>query len=110
MGAGNGRDHLGTVFGNASALGVSSHHETRNVLKEDEGYAPLGAQLDEVRTFLSGFGEEDAVVADYPDRVTEEAAKSGHEALAESLLEFHEPWEKKKKDEDYQLVTKKKVA
>src|SRR6266404_430013 len=47
--AGDRGHHLGTVLGDAAGLVFSPHHESRDVLQEDQRNAALGAKLDEMR-------------------------------------------------------------
>src|SRR5512145_661823 len=68
-GAGDRRDELGPVAGDAAVLVLPADHEAGDVLEEDQRDAALVAQLDEVGALEAGLAEEDAVVRDDPDRV-----------------------------------------
>ena len=56
--AGNGRDHLGAVLGDALVLVSPAHHEAGDVLQEHERDAALGAQLDEMRALQRRLAEK----------------------------------------------------
>jgi hypothetical protein len=49
--ASDGGDHFGAILGDAPGLVFSTDHETSNVLKENEGYPPLRAELNKMSTF-----------------------------------------------------------
>ena len=65
----DGADHLRAVLSNTTLLRLRANHVSCDVHKEQERDLPLRAQLDEVRRFQRGLGEEDAVVRNYADRV-----------------------------------------
>ena len=71
-------------------LVAAAHHEAGDVLQEDQGDAPLRAELDEVRALLSGFREDDAVVGDDAHMHAAHLRESGNERLAEARLELVE--------------------
>ena len=75
-GAGDGRDELGAVLGDARVLGFAADHEARDVLEEEERDGALGAELDEVGAFEGGGGEEDAVVGEDADGVVVDACEA----------------------------------
>jgi len=45
-------------------------------LEKDEGDVALGAELDEVRAFKTGFAEEDAVVTEDADAIAVDAGEA----------------------------------
>src|SRR5438270_403268 len=68
-GAGDSRDHLGPVLGDAAGLIFAADHETSDILQENERNTALGAELDEMCTLESGFGEQDTIVGDDTDGI-----------------------------------------
>ncbi len=88
--AGHGRDHLGTILGNAGLLVLLSDHEAGDVLKENQWDIALIAQLYEVRALQRRFGEQDAVVGDDADRVAVDVSEAGNQRGAVARLEFLE--------------------
>ena len=83
-----------TSFAPSRAMPPASYsrpdHEAGDVLEEDERHAPLAAELDEVRAFLRGLGEEHAVVREDPDRDPLDAREARDESLAVQRLELVE--------------------
>src|SRR5439155_20804587 len=67
-----------------------ARHEARDVLQEDERDLALAGELDEVRAFLRGLGEEDAVVREDRDRETLDPGEAADERLAVERLELVE--------------------
>ena len=65
----NGPDHLRAVLRDAALLRLRADHVPGDVHEEQEGDLALRAQLDEVRGFHGGLGEQDAVVGDDADGV-----------------------------------------
>src|SRR5690606_914657 len=90
VGTGHGHDHFGAVFGDAFSFVLLAHHEAGDVLQEQQRDVALAAQLDEVRAFLRGFAEQDAVVGDDADRVAVDVGKAGDQGLAVVAFEFVE--------------------
>src|SRR5690606_19997430 len=82
--------HLGAVPGNPFVFVFATHHETGDVLQEDQRNAALAAQFDEVGAFLGGFRKQDAVVGDDAYRHAVDMGESGHQRRAEACLEFIE--------------------
>ncbi len=58
--------------------------------RNSNGIAALARQLDEVRAFLRGFGEQDAVVGQDRYRVAVQVGKAAHQGGAEQRLELIE--------------------
>ena len=83
-------DHLRAVLGDAFVLVLAPDHEAGDVLQEHERDAALAAELDEVRAFERGLGEQDAVVGDDADRHAPDAREAGDERRAVARLELVE--------------------
>ncbi len=90
LGRGDRRHHLGAVLGYAARLELAAHHETGDVLQEEERYLALGAQLDKVSRLERRLGEQHAVVGYDADRVAVEAREARDQRLAVHLLELVE--------------------
>ena len=88
--AGHGRDELRAVLGDAAALGVFADHEARDVLQEQQRHAAAVAELDEVRGFQRGLGEQHAVVREDADGLTPELSERADERRAVTSFEFVE--------------------
>ncbi|KAI3480412.1 hypothetical protein L1887_57426 [Cichorium endivia] len=69
LGAGHRSDQFGAVLGDAAGLVFLPDHEAGDVLQEQQRDTALAGQFDEVRAFLRGLGEEDAVVGQDRDGV-----------------------------------------
>ncbi|SKU05358.1 Uncharacterised protein [Mycobacteroides abscessus subsp. abscessus] len=50
------------MLGDSGRFVVAAHHESGDVLQEEQRYAPLIAELDEMRCFHSTFSEQHTVV------------------------------------------------
>src|SRR5690606_10856630 len=83
-------DHLRTVLGNSGLFVFLSHHEADDVLQEYQRDAAPVAQLDEVRAFLRGFREQDAIVRDDADRVSVQVRETAHQGRTVQRLELLE--------------------
>lgn len=70
------RHEFRAVLRDAAVFGLGADHEARDILQEEEGNLPLRAELDEVRAFEGGSGEEDAVIGEDTDSVTVDAGES----------------------------------
>src|SRR5207253_10371770 len=87
---GDRRHELGAVLGNAPRFVFLPDHETRNILQEQQGCAPLAAQLDEMRALERRFGIEDSVIGDDADLDSQNLREPGDERGTIELLEFAE--------------------
>ena len=84
------RDELCPVLGNATGLCIFAHHEAGNVLQKHERYVALTAELNEMRTFEGGLGEQDAIVRDDSDLLAINACEARDERGAIVTLELGE--------------------
>ena len=75
-GRGDGGDQFGAILCDAAVLVSRADHETGDVLEKDERHFSLRAQLDEVRPFERTLREQNAVVGENSDWVTENVGKS----------------------------------
>src|SRR6185437_5858415 len=90
LGAGDGRDQLGTVLRDPARLRAPPDHESGDVLQKQQRNLLARAQLDEVRTLQGAFGEENTVVRKNPDWIAMDAGIAAHECRSVELLELLE--------------------
>lgn len=86
--AGNGGNHLGTIFCDTFMLVLFSDHKAYDVLEKHEGDLSLFADLDEVSGFQRALGEEYAVVCYYAYRVAVDSCKSADDRFAVICLKL----------------------
>lgn len=72
------------------AFKLLSHHETSDVLKEEQWDVTLGAHLNEMSSFLGCLREKDSLVSDYANRVTKEMTIASEKSGTVPLFEFME--------------------
>ncbi len=78
------------MLGDAAGFVLLADHEAGDVLQEHQRDAALAGQFDEVRAFLRGLGEEDAVVGEDRHRVAVQVGEAAHQGSAEQRLELVE--------------------
>ena len=69
---------------------LPANHETGNILQKDERYAAAITELHEMCAFLGGFGKQDAVVADDPDRIAIKMGEAAYQGRTIERFEFLE--------------------
>src|SRR5205807_2645387 len=77
-------------FRNAVSLIDLSHHETYDVVNEEERNASSVAQLDEVRALLRALAEHDPIVGDDTNRLAADFGKATNQGLTVKGLEWVE--------------------
>jgi len=85
------RHHLRAMAGDAFVFILPAHHETGDVLQEDERNTALRTQFDEVCAFLGAFGKKHAIIGDNADRATHDVGEAGDQGFAETGLELIKP-------------------
>ncbi len=78
------------MLGDAAFFVLLADHEASDVLQEQQRDAALAGQLDEVRAFLRGLGEQDAVVGEDRHRVAVQVGEAAHQGGTEQRLELVE--------------------
>src|SRR5438128_9742140 len=79
-------DELRAISDDALLFVSTTHHETGNVLKENQRDALLIAELNELRALAGRLGHQHAVVCEYPDREAVDVSKAGDECC--TVLRF----------------------
>ena len=86
----DGRHHFGAVFGDAARFVLAPDHEAGDVLQEHQRNVALAAQLNEMRALQRGLAEQNAVVGDDANRITEDSRETAHERRAIQRFELIE--------------------
>ena len=90
IGAGDRRDELRAILGDALRLVFLADHEAGDVLQKHQRNFPLRAQFDEMRALERRFREQDPIVGENADGIAKNMREAADERRAIERLELVE--------------------